>query len=187
MGVGGMVLPTYTPYIFLTDGTLTSDFSVLPDSAEALAAWRRKAPGRWGVWKQAGETITIRWNDPRRNPEIWKKWFVAKPADEGMRLTGKYRAMGGDVMVSAWSEFVFSADGTLTTGGGSGVSSGGGGSGTSVVGGSRRGPEAARYQLSGYGLTITRAGDAKEVLWFFRFPDSDKAIGIGSRVYALRR
>lgn len=194
-GVGGMVTTNYKPHIFLKDGSVTTDLSFYPATASDVQAWRGRNPRAWGKWSREGSITRIEWNDAKRKPQEWKKWFTARPGDPGMRLSGHYRSMGGggntalggDVMIAAWNNMTFSPDGTVTTGGGSGASSGGGGTGVSVTTRSRKAPQQARYSISGFTMQLERPGQPSETRWFFRYPDSDTVIGIGGSTFVQRK
>lgn len=189
-GVGGMAVLTYEAYVLLPDGTLTSDLSFYPRSAADLARWRTIKSKAWGRWTQAaGNELSINWDDPKRKPSQWKKWFVVKPGAKGMTLSGAYRSMGGGgnsalggtSTIAAWSNMEFAADGTVTTGGGAGSYTSGPG-GTSVATSSKRAPQRVSYEIDGFAITL----DGKKS-WFFRYPDSDNAIGIGDSTFSKRR
>ncbi|BDC47916.1 hypothetical protein F183_A02320 [Bryobacterales bacterium F-183] len=189
LGVGGMVVLTYEAYVLLPDGTLTSDLSFYPKSESEVAKWRTSKPRTWGRWKQTGAELSIEWDDPKRKPSQWKKWFVAKPGDQGMTLTGAYRSMGGtgnsalggNSTVAVWSTLDFASDGTVTTGGGAGSYTAGPGD-TSVATSSQRTPQRVPYAIDGFRISLN--GEAK---WFYRYPDSDNAIGMGDATYSRRR
>lgn len=188
VGVGGAVYPTYEPYILLPDGTITDDLSYYPSSEADINTWRQKKPREWGRWTKNGNTIAIQWNNPKRKPETWDKWFVAKAGDPGMSISGQYRsiggggntALGGSTMVAAWSNFQFSPDGTVTS------SSGAGGGNPNVTVLSQRAAKQARYHIDNYTIDLQYADGRRERAWFFRFPDSDNAIGVGSNVLSKR-
>jgi hypothetical protein len=132
-GMGGGVYPVYVPHVLFRDGTMTEDLSYYPASATDIANWRRKNPRDWGRWTRAGNTIKIQWDDPKRKPDTWEKWFVARGGAAGQRLQGKYRsitgggntALGGDAMVVAWGTLDFQPDGTVMMASGAGASNSG--------------------------------------------------------------
>jgi hypothetical protein len=188
-GVGGGVYPSYEPYILLADGTITDDLSYYPSSDADVANWRRKKPRAWGRYVKNGSTLSIRWDDGRRKPETWDKWFVAKAGTESMRLSGLYQSiggggntsLGGSIIVAAWSNYRFSPDGTVTSDRGSG----GGSPNVAVL--SQQAAKRAAYRISSYTIDL-EYGDGRRVRsWFFRFPDSDDVIGMGDHVLTKRK
>jgi hypothetical protein len=190
-GFGGAVYPTYKPHLFYRDGSVCDDL----DSFLAPSESKRRKPPAWGRWVEQGQAIRITWDDPARKPEQWTKWFVARPAGAGMTLSGRYQstsgggntALGGDVAVVAWRGFEFSSDGTAIVSGGAGVSAGGGGTGAAVTSRSERQLQRVRYRLDGHTLEIDAGASDIRKMWFYRYPDSDRVIGVGSSVYTLKR
>lgn len=188
-GVGGGIYPSYEPYVLLKDGSITDDLGYYPKSTQDMENWRRRKPRAWGRWTESGGRLSIRWDVPARKPETWDKWFVARPADDGMRLSGHYgsiggggnTALGGDVMIAAWKSFRFSPDGRVESGGGAGGYNGGGGTGVSVATSSRRAPQQGRYTLNGYRLTIEFGDGRRESMWFYCYPPSPKKAGANSK------
>lgn len=195
IGLGGGLTATYKAHVFLKDGTVTDDLSFYPRSSAELAEWRRRDPRAWGRWTRSGPTISIRWDDPKRKPETWEKWTDTRPGPAGFGLKGRYQslsgggntALGGDVMIAAWSHYEFSPDGTVTSGGGGGGSSGGGGTGVSVVTSGRRAEQRGRYRIDGYSLELEFSDGKNERRWFYLYPDSDRVIGIGNGTYLVRK
>lgn len=194
MGFGGAVYPTYEPHILFKDGSITDDWNEPPAAAADLPAWKKRNPRAWGRWTKSGNTMSIRWDDPRRKPETWEKWFVARPGTPGLRLDGRYQslsgggntALGGDVASVAWRGYELRADGTVTSSGGAGLSSGGSGTGVSVVTGARRPQQQGTYRIEGYTIQFDFGGNASRA-WFFLYPDSDRVIGIGGSTYTLKK
>lgn len=188
-GVGGGVYPNYVPYLFLKDGTVTDDLSYYPTSVNDIAAWRRRDPRGWGKWTRSGGVISIQWDDARRKADRWEKWVETRAGAPGKTLTGTYRsisgggntALGGDAMVVAWGLYEFFADGTVVVGGGASSSN------STVTTGARRAEQRARYRIDGYTITLTFAGGRSERQWFYLYPDSDGALGIGERVFSQRK
>lgn len=194
-GMGGAIYPTYEPYAFLKDGTVTDDLSFYPQTDEEIAEWRRRKPRAWGRWTLKGSQVEILWNDARRKPETWNKWFVARPGAISSKLQGRSQslggvgntALGGDVQVVAWSGYEFLPDGRVTIGGGAGASNGGGGTGVSVATGSRRAEQTARYRVDGYSHELESEDGRRLSHWFYLYPDSDRVIGIGDSTYTLKK
>ncbi len=188
-GFGGFAAATYQPYVLLPDGSITDDLAYYPASDADLPRWRAHKPSAWGNWSQTGSKITIHWHDPERKPETWDKWFIARPGKPGQKLSGLFQsvggggniAFGGNVAIAAWSDFRFSPDGTVTSGGGTGGYSGG--SGASVATSSERAPQQARYEINNYSIRLTYPDGRSETRWFFLYPDSDYVIGVGAGTY----
>jgi hypothetical protein len=198
--VGGGIYPVYEPYILFKDGVITNDLSYYPKSNSDLDAWRKRKPREWGRWSKTGSGLSIQWDDPKRKPDVWNKWFVAQPGVRGASLMGRYQsisgggntAIGGDMMIAAWSNFQFSRDGGFTAGGGSGASSGGGGTGVSVSTSSKKPTQEGRYSVQDFSITFDYGGGRRETQWFYRYPKSDqgdkgdRVIGVGSKTLTIR-
>ncbi len=188
-GVGGAMYPVYRPYLFLTDGTVTTDLSYYPLSTNDVEAWRQRRPQSWGRWVKSANQITINWNgrdrkgQPRK-PSVWDKWFIARSGSSGTQLSGSYQsiggggntAIGGTSMVAAWNNYNFSPDGSMTNDRGSM------GSDVGVVSSAKRG-NSGTYRLDGHSIHLRVAGGKEETRWFFLFPDSNDVIGIGGTVF----
>lgn len=183
-GVGGMVYPVYEPYIFLRDGSITDDLKYHPSSDADVSRWRTLQPRKWGKWTKNGSALAITWNDAKRKPETWDKWFVARPWPQGMTLSGLFTsiggggntALGGSTIVAAWNNYRFSPDGTVTNGRGAGGSSPG------VAVSSKKADQQARYKVDKYAIDFDYADGRRERKWFFVFPDSTDVIGVGDSV-----
>lgn len=185
-GVGGGVYPVYVPYVFYSDGRVTSDLTYYPSSAADIANWKQKRPKGWGRWSRNGEEISLQWDDPQRKPSLWKKssWHLARSAPGGYQLSGAYgsiggggnTALGGTTMVAAWNNYNFSPDGTMTNG------KGAMGSNEQVTSTSQRSNQGT-YQVEGTSIHFRYADGKQERRWFFLFPDSDNVIGIGNTVF----
>ncbi|HEU0123969.1 MAG TPA: hypothetical protein VFQ91_25785 [Bryobacteraceae bacterium] len=194
-GVGGAVYPTYQPHVLFTDGTLTTDLSYLPASAAGIPEWRGRRPNAWGRWTKSGSSLSIQWDSPKRKPETWDKWLVARAGSQATKLSGFYRsisgggntALGGDVQAAAWSSYDFAPDGTVTTKSGSAASSGGGGTGVGVSSSSRRPEQTGRYRIDGHAITLEFPGQPPLRQWFYLYADSDRTLGIGNRLLSKKR
>jgi hypothetical protein len=194
-GVGGGMTSYYAPYLLLKDGTVTDDLDYVPLTDADIARWRGRKPRAWGRWARRGSVIAITWNDARRKPETWEKWFNGRPGEPGLPLSGRYRsiggggntALGGDVMVAAWKDMVFSPNGTVVSGGGSGGFSGGQGTGVSVATSSRQAQRQARYRIDGYQIEFTYPDGRRERKWFYLYPDGNSVLGIGDSVFTSGR
>ncbi|WP_235692741.1 hypothetical protein [Deinococcus aquaedulcis] len=170
IGVGGMVIITYPPYLFLKDGTVYNDPYWAPGSFNARLS-RELEPQKWGKWTSQGQNFQIRWGDGET--ETFEVQDALKPAPAGLKLSGAYAslggggntALGGDVMVAAGSTYTFRPDGTFTGGRFAGAS-------TSNMAASSRSGTAGRYSVAGYGITLIPAGGPEQRLLFYRFGDA---------------
>lgn len=193
-GVGGGVYPEYRPYLYLSNGWVTTDLAVYPRNAAEFESWRQRRPAAWGRWTRSGDTIRIEWNPGSRGPrkpETLTKWFVALPGSSGMTLQDSYQslggggntALGGDFMVAAWRNLEFQPGNRVKRGGGASASSGGGGTGVSTTTSSRRPEELLSYRVEGHRIDFTDAAGQTKSEWFFLFPDGEKVIGVANSVY----
>ncbi|MBZ9750782.1 hypothetical protein K7W42_07895 [Deinococcus sp. HMF7604] len=170
IGVGGMVIVTFPPYLFLKDGTVYNDPSWAPSSFNAKLS-RQLEPQKWGKWSRQGQNFQIRWGDGET--ETFEVQDAIKPAAAGLKLSGAYAslggggntAMGGDVMVAGGSDYTFKPDGTFTGG-----RFGGASTSNMAVGSQSRG--GGRYSIQGYGITIKPTSGPEQRLLFYRFGDA---------------
>jgi hypothetical protein len=51
---------------------------------------------------------------------------------------------------------------------------------------SSRAPQQARYNIDGYRIDFQYGDGRRKREWFFRFPDSDSAIGVGNNVLSRK-
>lgn len=191
MGVGGGFYPTYEPYVAFKDGRLLTDASLFPllESGDAKAA--SKAANAWGTWKINGGALTLQ--KPNGKTEIIdgkkEKWYRGRPGGPQQKLTGRYRsvggggntALGGTDMIFTSSAIEFMPDGSFTQGnvtGGSGEHAG--------VRTTTRSQQSARgtYKIDGYILELRFEDGHVQRSLFYIYPDSDNAIGIGSRQFS---
>ena len=128
MGVGGMVIVKYMPYLILNDGTIYSHPYVCAYDLD-VARSRQVEPNKWGTYTLNGKYMQVTMNGEKTND--WKDhWFWASPAKKGEKITGTWStisgggntAFGGGSIVVATNELTFNGQGqftTLSTGGGS--------------------------------------------------------------------
>ncbi|ULH17007.1 hypothetical protein MF271_17665 (plasmid) [Deinococcus sp. KNUC1210] len=165
IGVGGMMIQEFDPYLFLKDGTVYNDPYLAPNSFDVKRS-RDLEPQKWGRWVRQGKNFQITWGDGDR--ETFEPQLTGTAAKSGQRLSGSYNhlggggntAMGGDVMVAASSTYTFGSDGRFT--GGSSASA----TTSTVVAGSTH-STAGRYSLSGYNLTLHYDDGGEKRLLFY--------------------
>ncbi len=170
IGVGGMVLITYPPALFLKDGTVYNDPYWAPGSFNVKLS-RELEPQKWGQWTRQGQNFKIRWGDGQT--ELFEVQDALKPAPSGLKLTGGYEslggggntALGGDVMVAVGSNYTFKPDGSFTGGRFAGAS-------TSNTAASSSAASAGRYSVQGYSITLRPARGTEQRLLFYRFGDA---------------
>lgn len=76
IGVGGMVIIEYRPYLLLQNGSIYRYPTVAPYDLD-VAASKIAEPNRWGTWKQEGKTLTVTLPEKGvMKTEQWKKWLV---------------------------------------------------------------------------------------------------------------
>lgn len=119
VGVGGMVLVNYEPYVLFKNGMIrrAPDIALAELNAQTDDAF----PGYWGTWKrQSANKIAVTWDNGKT--ETMDDHLLAKPGPANFKLNGFYRsisgggntAMGGDVMTFSQNSFQFHPDGTFT-------------------------------------------------------------------------
>lgn len=125
MGVGGMMIIRYNPYLLLKDGTVYSDPYVAAYDLDVTAS-RQQEPKKWGTWTQpATETLIITMNSDNK-PDKWEgkaHWFWARPADKNLKIAGTWStiggggntAMGGGTMIVSSNVLTFNNQGQFTT------------------------------------------------------------------------
>lgn len=192
MGVGGMMVAEYAPYLMLADGTIYNDPIISPYKFD-VAKSRQLEPKKWGTWKEVGKTIVISWPNKDREKdrsETWEKnWFWARPAATGEKIKGSYKtisgggntALGGNVMIVSATDLTFNEQGQFTK------ASVGGGSNSGDFGVSSstyaHKDAAGTYTLNGYSLELKYNNGKVESKSFYFYPDSKEAFGVGSSPY----
>ena len=180
LGFGGSVALAYKPLVLFEGGRYSAD------PATALAPTPRLA----GRWQRHGSSFVL-------TPDAGASFTVparlqarAAPADG--RWQGRFRSLGGvgapgqgTAVVAVARTLHFSADGTLR-------SDSAAGSTTSTteahaaLATSSHGTATTRYTLAGHVLTLTQPDGSTRTQLFYRFPDSDRVIGVGSGTYSAR-
>ncbi|MCU0635411.1 MAG: hypothetical protein MUE41_11110 [Gemmatimonadaceae bacterium] len=191
VGMGGAITLKYVPHVLFADGSITSDLRDMATTSADFAAWRARDPSRWGTARLSGETVEVRWPDGKT--DRWAKMYRARPADASLQLDGRYRdlggtgntALGGSQLVAVWTDYTFGPGAAFERGGGAGAtaSSGGGSVVTSSTAPGARGT----YVTDRWTISFTDDRGVTQRTWFYRFPDSDRTIGIGMGTYLKRR
>jgi hypothetical protein len=156
MGIGGLLATDIYPVVLMRNGDALDDVKGLAFHG-GLEAHKRVRPGDWTRWRRAGSELQLERKDG------WKALpFAAtySKLPDGFRLNGLFRALGGtgsqgaggNQQVAAWSDYRFSADGTVLRGGGAGSSAEGGD--TSVVTSNTSSNRRGRYRIDGLLLHI---------------------------------
>jgi hypothetical protein len=131
VGVGGMMIIKYNPYVLLNDGSVYSDPYVCIYDLD-VAQSREVEPKKWGTWKLESATTLVVVMNADRKPDKWEgkaHWFWADPAKKGEKLDGTWStiggggntAYGGGTMIVSSNVITFNNQGqftTLSTGGG---------------------------------------------------------------------
>lgn len=184
VGVGGMMIVEYNPYLFLKDGTVYSDPTVCAYDLD-VARSRELEPKKWGTWKQENdETMIITMNKDHK-PDRWEgkgRWFWARPALKNERLSGTWStisgggntAFGGGSMVISSNVLTFNGQGQFTT-----LSTGGGtySGATGSVSAYSNKDGAGTYTFDGYSLEL-RFNNGKVVRKNFCFYDDKKDVWV---------
>jgi hypothetical protein len=189
LGLGGMMIVEFRPYLLFKDGAIMRSPRESPADLDTGRS-RADQPKSWGRYRIVGGKIQAQWGDGKS--QSISKWWAARPAKSGARLSGLYRstsgggntALGGGAMVVSGSRIQFNADGSFSDeafGGGSNSSTGV----STAAGAKRRG--GGSYRLDGYTIELkTTDGRAQRLLFFF-FPDSEDAVGVGSQVLSKKK
>lgn len=151
-----MALDVY-PIVLFRGGEVLLDVTGLSFPA-GLEAHRRAHPEDWSRWRREGGKLQVARDGGWKNPSF-QATYPRLP--DGFRLDGLFRslsgtgtlAVGGTQEVTAWSDYRFSADGSVVRGGGVGGRSEAGNASvaTSSAARTRRG----RYSIDGLTLRIT--------------------------------
>lgn len=187
IGVGGMMIIVYEPYLVLKDGTIYSYPDVSPYDLD-VAQSRQVEEKRWGTWKLDSKVLTVTMNDDHK-PETWNGgWFWADPAAKGEKLSGTWStisgggntAMGGGAITYASNSLTFNNQGQFTK-----LSTGGGsfsGASGSVSAYSNK-DAAGTYVLDGFGIELKYNNGTVVRSCFYFYPDSKVVWGINTRPY----
>lgn len=189
VGVGGMVIVEYRPYLLLQNGSIYRYPTVAPYDLN-VAASKTAEPNKWGTWKLEGKTLAV--TLPEKGvlkTERWTgDWFWAKAPAANEKIKGAYMtiggggntAMGGNTMISYSSNIKFNDKGQFT------MTKSGGGSNTDFDVNSSaysKSNAAGTYSLNGYSIELRyNNGQVLRKLFYF-YPDSRTTFGIGDDAY----
>ena len=191
VGVGGFPTQEYNPYLLLKDKSI---YKRLLNDPFQLDVQRSKElePEQWGTWRSAGNDIIVNWKDGKQY--TWKVWHKTLPAENGTRLNGYYRsiggggsiAAGGDVITFSSDGITFFEDGRYVRGKSSGASAAGSGPYGTWSGSAK---SSGTYQVAGNKIILKDDNGKQNELAFYFFPDKNKqrsndVIGIGGNVYS---
>src|SRR6185503_3393920 len=120
MGVGGMMIAEYRPYLLLQNGSIYKYPKAAPYDLD-VAASRAAEPTKWGTWKQEGKTLVVTLPEKGvMKTERWDKhWFWARPATANEKMKGGFKtiggggntALGGNSMIVVASNITFNTKG----------------------------------------------------------------------------
>ena len=181
LGFGGGVALAYKPLVLFEGGRYSAD------PATALAPTPRLA----GRWQRDGSSFVF-------TPDAGSSFTVpaklqarAAPADG--RWQGRFRSLGGvgapgqgTAVVAVAQALHFSADGTLRSDSTAGSTTASTTDAPGALSTSSHGTSATGYTLAGHVLTLTQPDGSTRTQLFYRFPDSDRVIGVGSGTYSAR-
>jgi hypothetical protein len=179
-GIGGSFKMEYRPYLLLKDATIYRNLAGPPTDLDVVKS-RQTEPKMWGRWRKSGNSIIVQWNDGKS--DTWdKNWHIARPAKKTDRLKGVYGSLtgGGSTTAVAADDFVFSDDGRF--GRESAVSDL-----NNPLYTLNKSNNAGTYALDGYTLELRYSNGKTVRRAFYFYPDSDDHIGIGEKVYSLRK
>jgi hypothetical protein len=190
MGVGGMMIIEYNPYVLLQDGTIYSDPYVCIYDLD-VAKSREVEPKKWGTWKlESATTLVVTMNSDRK-PDRWENkahWFWASPAKKGEKLEGTWSTIsgggntafgGGSVVVSS-NALTFNNQGqftTLSTGGGSFSGA------TGTVTAYSNKDAAGTYVFDGYSLELRYGNGTVVRKTFCSYDESREVWVLNTRAY----
>lgn len=174
VGVGNAITVVYRARVLFADGRWTGAADTALDPTPRIdGRWQREGD-EFVLTSQAGQRKRIAAS------------LQARAATADLRLDGEYRRLGGvgapgtgTAAVAAWTAWRFFADGRLTSAQGAGATAGG-------MATAAASQAAGRYRLDGWTLAVEHADGRRERHLFYRFPDSDRSIGVGAQVLTRR-
>lgn len=192
IGVGGMVLILWKPFVFLKNGTMYAYPDINPYDLDVPKS-KQQEPEKWGTWKINGKIVTVTRGSKNGTPskvEEWKSgwWAWASPAGANEKLNASFNslsgggntAMGGSTMTVSSSNITFNNNGQFTyesTGGGSYS-----GSGANVTAYSSKN-KAGTYKLDGFSIELKYNNGTTTRQCFYFFDNDKRVFGIGNRAY----
>jgi hypothetical protein len=188
IGVGGMVIIEYNPYLMLANGTVYRSPEVAPYDLD-VAASKTAEPNKWGTWKLEGKTmiVTLPYKGVMKT-ERWNNWFWTKVPQPNEKLKGAFEtiggggntALGGNTMIMYSKTITFNDKGQFTTKKTSGGSNSDFDVNTTTYAKSNA---AGIYRLDGYSIEMKyNNGEVVRKLFYF-YPDSRTTFGIGGSAY----
>lgn len=189
IGVGGMVIMEYRPYLMLANGTVYRYPTVAPYDLD-VAASKTAEPNKWGTWKLEGKTlvVTLPYKGVMKTERWTSNWFWTKAPTPNEKIKGAYMtiggggntAMGGNTMIVFSSNINFNTKGQFTMKKVAGGSNSDFDVSTSTYSNSN---SAGTYKLNGYSIEMRyNNGEVVRKLFYF-YPDSKDAFGIGDDAY----
>ncbi len=153
-GVGGAVIPEYTPVVLFGDGTACKCLESAIDEIDTQRI-QRTSPNKVGTWRKSGRNYEVRWPGAKK-AEILKP-SVGPPEElpSARALQGRYQsisgggntALGGTVLTAAVDDLTFYRDGSFSQSNANLLSSGAG------IASGKRG-RAGTWTLNGSSLTL---------------------------------
>lgn len=192
-GMGGGIYPVYNAYMLFKNGSIYRHPSVALADLDVATSKARESK-KWGTWKMNGSAISVYFpgDRPIDQHQTWEKksYYNIRPAAKGEVLNGSFKstagggntALGGDVMVVVASTIAFNPQGKFSIAKTAGVSS----SRDVWENTNANSSQAGTYTLDGYSITLNYYNCKKERSFFFFYPDSKDAFGIGHSIYTAR-
>ncbi|WP_081164759.1 hypothetical protein [Niastella populi] len=189
IGVGGMVIIEYRPYLLLQNGSIYRYPIVAPYDLD-VAASKIAEPNKWGAWKLEGKTlvVTLPEKGVMKTKRWTGKWFWAKAPVANEKIKGAYMtiggggntALGGNTMIVYSGNINFNDKGQFVMKKTAGGSNSDFDVSTTTYSNSNA---AGTYKLNGYSIEMKyNNGQVVRKLFYF-YPDSRTTFGIGDDAY----
>lgn len=180
MGVGGFIMLDIYPVVLFKNGDLLDNIEGLNYNGN-MADYKKSKPDDWSSWRKSLGKLQIKGEKGWENLEFQDTY---KQLPNDFRLNGLFYsasgtgnvAFGGNQSVTVWDEYLFSNDGRVVKGGGSGSSAASGD--ISVVSKSVADNQRGKYHIDGLILMlnfddgsseshilVTDPKDPKSVIW----------------------
>ena len=156
-------------------GAVTGDLSYYSQSPGDMSRWRAKKTREWGRWTKTGTVSAAPPISATSDGREWGRWTKTGTViiirwDDSPRKLESWKSGSTRVPVRRiWLQGRFQSVG---------------GSGNSALGGDK---QQARYRVDGYSIEFQFPGARPERRWFYRYPYSDRTIGIGNCTYSIRK